>query len=100
LELAIAQIYQFLFSHPFCIKNFLEAHTSFAGTWVRPFFLADEVGTPDGCRFWDRKAYLRGEFLSLDKDVFRKNKGDLSAAYLEIYNRITKINNSTYDENR
>jgi len=42
--------------------------------------LADEVGTPDGCRFWDRQAYIRGEFLSLDKDVFRKNKGDLSAA--------------------
>jgi phosphoribosylaminoimidazole-succinocarboxamide synthase len=52
--------------------------------------LADEVGTPDGCRFWDRQAYIRGEFLSLDKDVFRKNKGDLSAAYLEIFNRITK----------
>lgn len=52
--------------------------------------LADEVGTPDSCRFWDRNAYIRGEFLSLDKDVFRKNKGDLSQAYLEIYNRITK----------
>jgi len=26
----------------------------------------------------------------MDKDVFRKNKGDLSQAYLEIYNRITK----------
>ncbi len=52
--------------------------------------LADEVGTPDGCRFWDKQAYVRGEFLSLDKDVFRKNKGDLSAAYLEIFDRITK----------
>ncbi len=52
--------------------------------------LADEVGTPDGCRFWDRQAYIRGEFVGLDKDVFRKNKGDLSAAYLEIFNRITK----------
>ena len=52
--------------------------------------LADEVGTPDGCRFWDRHAYIRGEFRSLDKDVFRKNKGDLSQAYLEIYDRITK----------
>jgi phosphoribosylaminoimidazole-succinocarboxamide synthase len=52
--------------------------------------LADEVGTPDGCRFWDRNAYINGELHSLDKDVFRKNKGDLSAAYLEIYNRITK----------
>lgn len=39
-------------------------------------FLADEVGTPDGCRFWDRNAFIRGELLSLDKDVFRKNKGE------------------------
>lgn len=34
---------------------------------------ADEVGTPDGCRFWDKDAYeQRGEILSLDKDVFRQ----------------------------
>jgi phosphoribosylaminoimidazole-succinocarboxamide synthase len=52
--------------------------------------LADEVGTPDSCRFWDRQAYIRGEFVGLDKDVFRKNKGDLTAAYLEIFNRITE----------
>ena len=52
--------------------------------------LADEVGTPDGCRFWDRNSYIRGELQSLDKDVFRKNKGDLSAAYIAIHNRITK----------
>ncbi len=52
--------------------------------------LADEVGTPDGCRFWDRNAFISGELLSLDKDVFRKNKGDLSAAYIAIHNRILK----------
>jgi hypothetical protein len=52
--------------------------------------LADEVGTPDGCRFWDRNAYIRGELQSLDKDVFRKNNGDLSATYIAIHNRITK----------
>lgn len=52
--------------------------------------LADEVGTPDGCRFWDRNAFIRGKFLGLDKDVFRKNNGDLSAAYISIHNRILK----------
>lgn len=62
----------------------------FGKTSKGKILLADEVGTPDGCRFWDRQGYIRGEFISLDKDVFRKNKGDLSAAYLEIFNRITK----------
>ena len=51
--------------------------------------LADEVGTPDGCRFWDKEAYeRRGEILSLDKDVFRQEKGDLSEVYRAVYNRI------------
>jgi phosphoribosylaminoimidazole-succinocarboxamide synthase len=62
----------------------------FGKTPFGEILLADEVGTPDGCRFWDRHAYIRGEFMSLDKDVFRKNKGNLSAAYLEIFRRITK----------
>jgi phosphoribosylaminoimidazole-succinocarboxamide synthase len=51
--------------------------------------LADEVGTPDVCRFWDREAYeLRGEIQSMDKDVFRQEKGDLATVYREIYRRI------------
>jgi phosphoribosylaminoimidazole-succinocarboxamide synthase len=51
--------------------------------------LADEVGTPDGCRFWDKEAYeQRGEILSLDKDVFRQEKGDLSEVYRAVYKRI------------
>jgi phosphoribosylaminoimidazole-succinocarboxamide synthase len=51
--------------------------------------LADEVGTPDGCRFWDKEAYERRcEILSLDKDVFREGKGDLSEVYRAIYKRI------------
>ncbi|MDP2766084.1 MAG: phosphoribosylaminoimidazolesuccinocarboxamide synthase [Candidatus Methanoperedens sp.] len=73
-------------------KNIILADfkVEFGKTQDGKILLADEVGTPDGCRFWDRSAYIRGEFLSLDKDVFRKNKGDLSEAYLEIYNRITE----------
>lgn len=51
--------------------------------------LADEVGTPDVCRLWDREAYeQRGEIQSLDKDVFRQAKGDLATVYREIYRRI------------
>ncbi|MDF2955832.1 phosphoribosylaminoimidazolesuccinocarboxamide synthase [Candidatus Alkanophaga liquidiphilum] len=54
----------------------------------REILLADEVGTPDVCRFWDATAYERGEIVSLDKDVFREDKGDLSEVYLEVYKRI------------
>ena len=50
--------------------------------------LADEVGTPDGCRFWDRDAYEQGVIESLDKDVYRYDKGDLSDVYLRIQRRI------------
>lgn len=44
--------------------------------------LADEISC-DTCRFWDRTS---GE--SLDKDVFRFDKGDLVAAYREVARRI------------
>jgi len=44
--------------------------------------LADEISC-DTCRFWDKTT---GE--SLDKDVFRFDKGDLVAAYREVANRI------------
>ncbi|HDS44608.1 MAG TPA: phosphoribosylaminoimidazolesuccinocarboxamide synthase [Methanomicrobia archaeon] len=51
--------------------------------------LGDEVGTPDVCRFWDKEAYeTRGEIRSLDKDVFRQEKGDLSQVYRAVYTRI------------
>ncbi|WP_324736704.1 phosphoribosylaminoimidazolesuccinocarboxamide synthase [Thermococcus sp. SY098] len=44
--------------------------------------LADEI-SPDTCRFWDAETKK-----SLDKDVFRFDKGDLISAYEEIYRRI------------
>jgi phosphoribosylaminoimidazole-succinocarboxamide synthase len=44
--------------------------------------LADEISC-DTCRFWDMTS---GE--SLDKDVFRFDKGDLVAAYREVARRI------------
>jgi phosphoribosylaminoimidazole-succinocarboxamide synthase len=54
--------------------------------------LADEVGTPDGCRFWKMEEFEKGVIKSLDKDVFRKSTGDLSLAYREIFNKIQKTN--------
>ena len=44
--------------------------------------LADEISC-DNCRFWDKTT---GE--SLDKDVFRFDKGDLVAAYREVAKRV------------
>lgn len=40
--------------------------------------LADEI-TPDGCRLWDAKTNEK-----LDKDVFRRDLGDLSATYAKV----------------
>lgn len=45
-------------------------------------FLADEISC-DTCRFWDRET---GQ--SMDKDVFRFDKGDISKAYEEVARRI------------
>ena len=45
--------------------------------------LGDEI-SPDTCRFWDAKTRK-----SLDKDVFRFDKGDLISAYEELYRRLT-----------
>jgi phosphoribosylaminoimidazole-succinocarboxamide synthase len=50
--------------------------------------LADEVGTPDGCRFWDAGSHGKGRIESLDKDVYRYEKGSLSDAYATIMRRI------------
>ncbi len=45
--------------------------------------LADEI-SPDTCRFWDAKTNRK-----LDKDVFRRDLGNLKEAYTEILNRIS-----------
>lgn len=44
--------------------------------------LADEI-TPDGSRLWER-----GTGRKLDKDVFRRDLGDLSETYRELYARV------------
>jgi len=50
--------------------------------------LADEVGTPDVCRFWDKEAFEKGEIVRMDKDVFRRGEGNLDDVYLMIYRKI------------
>jgi len=45
--------------------------------------LGDEV-SPDTCRFWDAKTKE-----SLDKDVFRFDRGDLMKAYGNLYRRLS-----------
>ena len=52
------------------------------GRYKGKIILADEISC-DTCRFWDKTT---GE--SLDKDVFRFDKGDLVAAYREVARRI------------
>jgi phosphoribosylaminoimidazole-succinocarboxamide synthase len=52
------------------------------GRYRGEIVLADEISC-DTCRFWDK---ITGE--SLDKDVFRFDKGDLVAAYREVAKRI------------
>ncbi len=46
--------------------------------------LADEI-SPDNCRLHDMVSKS-----SLDKDVFRENKGDLILAYKKVFNRIRR----------
>lgn len=45
-------------------------------------YLADEI-SPDSCRLWDQKTGAR-----LDKDVFRRDLGDVKTVYKEIAKRI------------
>lgn len=47
--------------------------------------LADEV-TPDTCRLWDRETNKR-----LDKDLYRKNLGDILPVYEEVLQRLTQM---------
>lgn len=44
--------------------------------------LADEI-SPDTCRLWDKDTLKK-----LDKDRFRRDLGEVTEAYVEIYNRL------------
>lgn len=49
--------------------------------------LADEI-SPDTCRLWDKDTMKK-----LDKDRFRRDLGDVTEAYIEIYNRLKIVLN-------
>lgn len=44
--------------------------------------LADEI-SPDTCRLWDKDTNQK-----LDKDIFRRDLGDLTEGYKEVLNRM------------
>ena len=44
--------------------------------------LADEI-SPDTCRLWDKDTNKK-----LDKDIFRRDLGDLTEGYKEVLNRM------------
>jgi phosphoribosylaminoimidazole-succinocarboxamide synthase len=46
--------------------------------------LADEI-SPDTCRLWDTKTNEK-----LDKDIFRRDLGDLTTTYRKLLNRLNK----------
>lgn len=46
--------------------------------------LADEI-SPDTCRLWDKKTQEH-----LDKDIYRRDLGDIIAVYQEVLNRLEK----------
>ena len=46
--------------------------------------LADEI-SPDTCRLWDKDTMKK-----LDKDRFRRDLGEVTEAYVEIYERLKK----------
>lgn len=47
--------------------------------------LADEI-SPDTCRLWDKDTLKK-----LDKDRFRRDLGEVSEAYHEVYNRLVQV---------
>ena len=52
------------------------------GRYDKQILLADEI-TPDGARLWEQ-----GTGRHLDKDVFRRDLGDLSETYRELYQKV------------
>ena len=51
--------------------------------------LADEI-TPDSCRLWDQRD-KSGKVEHLDKDLFRRDLGDIIPAYEEIESRLAEL---------
>lgn len=62
--------------------NLIDFKIEFGKNKAGEIILADEI-SPDSCRLWDINTGAK-----LDKDLFRKNLGDIKQAYSEILNRI------------
>ena len=61
----------------------------FGYDFEKKILLGDEI-SPDNCRLWDLNK-KNGTIVSLDKDIFRNDLGDLIEAYSEINRRITDL---------
>ncbi len=59
----------------------IEIGRQYDGDYQR-LIVADEI-SPDSCRLWDVKTGQK-----LDKDVFRRDLGDLADAYTEVAKRL------------
>ncbi|MDV4168022.1 phosphoribosylaminoimidazolesuccinocarboxamide synthase [Rhodovulum sp. FJ3] len=65
----------------------IEIGRIFEGDFMR-LIVADEI-SPDSCRLWDMKTGQK-----LDKDVFRRDLGDLTDAYTEVARRLGVMPNN------
>lgn len=65
-----------------CGVNLIDFKLEFGITTDGTLLLADEI-SPDTCRLWDAKTNEK-----LDKDVFRRDIGNLTDAYTEILKRL------------
>lgn len=68
-------IYSFMDSKGITLVDY---KLEFGRTSLGEIILADEI-SPDTCRFWEK-----GTMESLDKDVYRENKGDLVSSYKKL----------------
>lgn len=64
--------------------NLIDFKLEFGKTSSGQIILADEI-SPDTCRLWDKKTNEK-----LDKDVFRRDLGDLTATYKKLLSRVKK----------
>ena len=74
---------------------FIRSHTRLQPVPHAPeisLWLADEI-TPDTCRLWDLKDHS-GKIEHLDKDLFRRDLGNIIPAYEEIYSRLKQLADS------
>ena len=67
---------------PACGIRLVDFKLEFGRTAAGEIVVADEI-SPDTCRLWDLESGRR-----LDRDRFRRDMGDIVAAYQEVYDRL------------